>query len=379
VKIVIAIDSFKGCASSVELARQIKQGIINIDKQAEAIICPIADGGEGTVEALSYSEGARLASATCKDPLGQDIEASYTILQDKTAVIEMASASGLPLVPLKQRDPSITTTFGTGDLIKDAVAKGIKNFIIGIGGSATNDAGIGMLRSLGFRFLDSKNHEISFAKDLSKIVKIDRSNVLKELSSCTFMIACDVNNPLYGKNGATHVYASQKGANQTMILNLDEQLKQFANFVKKETQKDYSQFRGSGAAGGLGFGFLAFLNAQLKPGIEIVLESLHVRDKIQGAQLVITGEGKIDKQSSMGKVLSGIGKICQEEKVPCIALTGNSREADDTLHKIGIDAYFSILDAPMKLEKAMQKDVALELIRKKTEQIFRLIKISTKN
>jgi len=378
-KIVIAIDSFKGCASSNELAHQIKEGIKKVYENSEVMICPIADGGEGTVEALSCVEDSKLVISECTNPIGKKIKAQYLILKDNTAVIEMASASGLELISEEERNPNIATTFGTGELIKDAIIKGARTFIVGIGGSATNDAGLGMLRSLGFKFLDKFENEITLAKELGLIVKIDKTECLKELKECKFKIACDVNNPLYGKNGAVHIYAKQKGANEEMILDLDEQFRHFANIVEEQNDRKLAMYPGSGAAGGLGFGFLAFLNSELKSGIEIVLEQLDVKEKIKNANFVITGEGKIDKQSSMGKVLSGIGKICQEEKVPCIALTGNSSEADDTLHKIGVDAYFSILDAPITLEKAMQKDVALELVRKKTEQIFGLIKISAQS
>ena len=231
-KTIIAIDSFKGCASSNELAQQIKEGILKVYEDSEIIICPIADGGEGTVEALSSIEGSRLVLAMCSNPLGEKIQAQYVILKDNIAVIEMASASGLELISENERNPGITSTFGTGDLIKDAIKKGVRDFIIGIGGSATNDAGLGMLRSLGFRFLDKLGNEISLAKELGKIVKIDKSKSLEELKECKFKIACDVNNPLFGENGAAHIYAKQKGADEKMILDLDEQLKLFAKVVE---------------------------------------------------------------------------------------------------------------------------------------------------
>jgi glycerate kinase len=375
-KVLIAIDSFKGCASSNELAQHIKKGILKVYSDTKIEVCPIADGGEGTVEALSAIDGARLVTSSCKDPLGNDIKATYTILENNVGVIEMASASGLPLVPNDKRDPRITSTYGTGDLIRDAIKKGVREFVIGLGGSATNDAGLGMLRALGFRFYDDCDNQITLAKDLGKIVRFDKFKSINKLNECKFMIACDVNNPLYGENGATHVYAKQKGADEAMILELDEQLRLFSKVVLKDGQKDLASFPGSGAAGGLGFGFLAFLNAELKSGIDIVLDKVKFKEQVKDANFVITGEGKIDRQSSMGKVISGIGKICQENKIPCIALAGDSSEADDSLHEVGISACFSILNAPMDLEKAMKKDVALELVEKKAEQIFRLIKIS---
>lgn len=373
-KIVIAIDSFKGCASSFELAHQIKKGILKVYENSEVIICPIADGGEGTVEALSSVENSKLVTSVCTNPIGKKIKAKYLILKDNTAVIEMASASGLELISEEERDPSITTTFGTGELIRDAITRGARKFIVGIGGSATNDAGLGMLRSLGFKFLDKFGNEITLAKELGLIVKIDKTECLKELKECKFKIACDVNNPLYGENGAAHIYAKQKGANEEMILNLDEQLRLFAYVVEQENSKKLDMYPGSGAAGGLGFGFLAFLNSELKSGIEIVLEQLNIKEKIKGANFVITGEGKIDKQSSMGKVLSGIGSVCKEEGVTCIALSGNSSEADSKIHEIGVSAVFSIMNSPLTLKDAMNKDNTLKLIGQKTEQLFRLIK-----
>jgi len=376
-KVVIAIDSFKGSVNSMKLARAVEEGVLEVYKDCKIVICPIADGGEGTVEALSHSVNAKLISVTCKDPLGYDVEAQYAILDNSVAIIEMASASGLPLVPLEKRNPSVTNSYGTGDLIKDAMKKGIREFIVGIGGSATNDGGLGMLRSLGFSFLDKAGNEIMFAKELDRVVTIDKSKMLKELNKCNFRVACDVNNPLCGPNGATFVYAKQKGADEDMIVDLDSKLNHFASVVEKESNKKLRDIEGAGAAGGLGFGFLAFLNASLESGIKIILEQVDLKGKIQNADFVITGEGKIDKQSSMGKVLSGIATVCKEQNIPCIALAGNCSEANESLHEVGVSAYFSILNAPIALEVAMQEDVALELMRKKVEQLFRLIKIST--
>ncbi|MGY0400237.1 MAG: glycerate kinase, partial [Ostreibacterium sp.] len=248
-KIVIAIDSFKGSASSLALADHIKKGIKKVDEKSEVIICPIADGGEGTVEALSFSQGAKLIEVICKDPLNKPVKANYTILKNQTAVIEMTSASGLPLVPKAKRNPAITSTYGTGELILDAIKKGVRQFIIGLGGSATNDVGLGMLRALGFSFLDAMNKEVIFAKDLSTIVKIEKKDVLRELDECHFTIACDVSNPLYGANGATYVYGKQKGADEKMIKELDTNLRAFALLVDDKL----AQYEGVGAAGGLGY------------------------------------------------------------------------------------------------------------------------------
>lgn len=373
-KIVIAIDSFKGCAGSTELAAAIEKGIRVVYPQCDVIVCPVADGGEGTVEALAGCPGARTHTLTCSGPLGDPVEAVYTILKDGTAVIEMAAASGLPLVPEGKRDPRITTTFGTGELIRDAIKRGSRDFIVGIGGSATNDAGIGMLQSLGYSFLDSSGGAVGHAKDLSKIVRIDTSRVMPELSACRFRVACDVTNPLYGPNGASHIYGPQKGADPEMVEFLDGEHRAFASLVAKATGKDVSDVPGTGAAGGLGYGFLSFMNATLESGIKIILEKVGLRKMVEGADFLITGEGKIDKQSAMGKVIDGIGSVCLQAGLPCIALAGSCAEATDNVHDKGVTSVFSILPAPMSLAEAMDREKALTMIQNKSEQLFRLIK-----
>lgn len=371
-KVVIAIDSFKESASSLELAKSIEEGIKKVYPKSHVVSVPIADGGEGTLEALGFGEKKETIILTCKDPLMRSIKASYTILNSKTALIEMASVSGLALVELDKRDPSITTTYGLGELIKDAIQKGIREFIVGIGGSATNDAGLGMLRALGFVFLDALGAEVCYAKDLSRIVKIDKTNVLKELDRCKFWIACDVKNPLYGKNGAAYVYAKQKGADDAMIEELDKNLCTFATFV----DDILSHQEGCGAAGGLGYGFLAFLNAKLQSGIELLLKKSNFEEEIRDADFVITGEGCIDAQSLMGKVCDGIGLTCKKQNIPCIALSGNIENVPQDIHEKGINAVFCIQDAPKSLQEAIQKHKTLELISKKTQEIFRLILVA---
>lgn len=373
-KIVIAIDSFKGCAGSGELARAIEKGALNIYPGCEVAICPVADGGEGTVEALASSPGARLRTITCQGPLGDPVQASYTILRDNCAVIEMAAASGLPLVPGDKQNPGITTSFGTGELIQDAIARGCRNFIVGIGGSATNDAGLGMLQSLGYGFWDKSGNPVRYAKDLSQIKTIDDTHVLAELSGCYFRVACDVTNPLFGPNGASYVYGPQKGADTAMVAHLDAQHQAFAALVAKTIGKNCSEIPGSGAAGGLGFGFVSFLNAELQSGIQIILEQVGLKSMIETADLVITGEGRIDRQSAMGKVIDGIGSLCKEAGVPCIALAGDCFRAADEIHDKGVTSVFSILSKPMTLDQAMDKETALVLIQKKIEQVLRLIK-----
>jgi len=372
-KIVIAIDSFKGCASSYELSTAIKEGILKVYKKAEILICPIADGGEGTVETLSTLEGANNVIASCSNPLGKEIKSKYIILKDKTAVIEMSSASGLELIKDEDRDPNIASTYGTGELIKDAISKGVRKFIIGLGGSATNDAGLGMLRALGFQFFDHLDQEIFLTRDMNRIIHIDNTEVIKELNTCEFLVACDVNNPLFGKNGASYIYGAQKGATPVDIVQLDSKLEHFAQVAEKNDYGSFSQEKGAGAAGGMGFAFLSFLNASLQPGIQLVLEQVGLKEKLKNANFLITGEGKIDKQSSMGKVIDGIGSLCKQENIPCIALTGNSKESNEDVHIKGVSCVFSILNSPMSLEEAMDKQTTLEAIRQKSEQVFRLI------
>ncbi len=371
--IVVAIDSFKGSASSLELAKEIKKGIKKVDPKSSITIFPIADGGEGTLEAFGYLEEHKNISINCHDPLYQKINSRYIILQNNTAVIEIAKVCGLSLVTPSKRDPSITTTYAVGELIKDAIDKGVREFIVGLGGSATNDAGLGMLRALGYTFLDKDNKEVILTKDMDKIKKIEDSKVRKELDKCHFLVACDVNNPLCGKNGASYIYAKQKGADEKMIKDLDTKLKHFSKIVVKYTKTDRSNTPGSGAAGGLGFAFLSFFNSTLKPGADIISQKLNIEQYIKNADLVITGEGKIDIQSTMGKVLSSIAKICKKHNTTCIAIAADVSEAGDFIHDIGIDAYFSIFEKPIELHLAMNKQTTLKLVNKKATQLYRLI------
>lgn len=371
--IVLALDSFKGSASSQELALHVSRGIKKVKADAKITSVAVADGGEGTVEALAGNEGAVMMSCECFSPMGKKVQAAYTLLADGTAVIEMAAASGLPLVLPNERDPWLASSYGTGELILDAMNKGARKFIIGIGGSATNDMGMGMLRALGFEFYDTNKQLLTCTKDLPKIAKIKAENVPFILQECEFLVACDVNNPLFGPNGASYIYGPQKGADAWTVKAMDMAHRSFAKVVCTFVGSDYSKEAGVGAAGGLGFALKAFLNATLKSGIKIILEQQNFAKKIDDADLVITGEGRIDVQSTMGKVLDGIGAYCKEKSIPCIALAGGCQEYAHDIHKKGISAIFSIMDAPMSLEKAMEKETALHLIEKKSEQILRLI------
>lgn len=361
--------------TSVEGSEAISLGIKDVYPEAEILTLPLADGGEGTVETLVQATDGKLVKKVVMGPLKEKVEAIYGILGDeKTAVIEVAAACGLPLVPYNQRNPLVTTTYGVGELISDAIEKGCREFIIGLGGSATNDAGIGMLQALGFRFLNRHNQEVGLgAQELSDIRKIDLSYVQTKIKECNFRIACDVNNPLYGPNGATHVFGPQKGANPEIIEQLDQGLKHFAKVVSNELNKDIHNIAGAGAAGGLGAAFAGFLSAHLQSGIELVLEIIEMEKRMQDVNFVITGEGKLDLQTSMGKAPLGVAKLAQKHKIPVLALAGSISKETETLNKLGVTCYFSIVNAPMTLEEAMDSKVTYTNLRSTTNQLFRLL------
>jgi glycerate kinase len=379
-KVVVAMDSFKGSLSSNELANSVENGIKKVYSDAKVIKIPVADGGEGTVESLVEGTKGHFVEVKVSDPLMNSIKVNYGILGDgKIAVIEMATASGLPLVPENLRNPMNTTTYGTGEMIKDAISKGCREFIIGIGGSATNDGGIGMMKALGVKFFDKNNNELGHGgEQLSKVEKIDMSELLKEVKECKFLIACDVDNPFYGLNGAAHVYARQKGATEEMVLKLDDGLKHFSKIVKQDLNIDIANVPGAGAAGGLGGGFLAFLDGKLKPGIDIVLEEVKLKKKLDGVDFVITGEGRMDFQSIMGKAPVGVAKLAKTKNIPVIALAGGVADDAGEVHNHGIDSVFSIMNYPMTLEEAMDPKRASILVEKNVEEIFRLIKITSR-
>lgn len=371
-KIVIAPDSFKGSCSAVKAANAIEKGIFKVRKEACIHKIPMADGGEGTVEAIIMAAGGDIRKVEVTGPLGERVRAFYGVLKDgKTGVIEMAAASGLVLVPLEKRNPLKTTSFGTGELIKHAIRVGCTKLIIGIGGSATNDGGMGMAQALGVRFSDSNGQLLGFdGESLSKLEKIDCSGMLNGLDNIEFVIACDVVNPLCGETGASNVFGPQKGADTEMVKLLDRGLLNFAGKIKCDLGKDIAEIPGSGAAGGLGGGIIAFLNGTIKPGIEILAEITCLEDKIKEADLVITGEGRTDFQTAFGKVPVGVARIAKKYQVPVVCLSGGLGEGIETLYEEGITALFSIVDGPMNLEKAM-KNVE-ELLSKSSENIIRL-------
>ncbi|WP_058485107.1 glycerate kinase family protein [Defluviitalea phaphyphila] len=374
-KVVIAIDSLKGSLSSIEAGKAIKEGILRAIN-AEVVIKPLADGGEGTTEAFVEGFGGEYISVDVTGPLGKPVKATYGYLKEsKTAIMEMAAASGITLVDPREKNPMKATSYGVGEMIKDAIKKGCRQFILGIGGSATNDGGIGMLAALGFEFLDSKGKAVSYdGEGLAHITSIKTDKVLKELRECKFKIACDVNNPLYGPNGATYVFGPQKGVTNEMKEILDNGMKNYAKVTKLFMKNDYAKEPGAGAAGGLGFACISYLNATLEPGISLILDAINLENDLKDADYVITGEGRLDYQTSMGKAPIGVAKLAKKYNCKVIALAGSVTKDAIKCNEEGIDAYFSILTQVVSLKEAMDKEIARSNIIQTTEQIFKLIK-----
>lgn len=369
-KILVAIDSFKGSLSSLEAGNAVKSGIEKLCD--EVVVRPIADGGEGSVEALADALGAEFQELAVQNPLGEKITARYA-LAGKLGILEMASASGLTLIEKSRRNPLKTSTYGFGEMILHAASKGARKFIIGIGGSATNDAGTGMLSALGFKFTDERGEALAgTGENLIKIATISDADVPQSIKDSEFLIACDVDNPLFGENGAAHVYGPQKGADEAAVEALDAGLRSFAGVVSKSLGKELYSERGAGAAGGLGFGFVSFLRAQLRPGIDIITEQIGLQNDVRGADLIITGEGRLDFQSRMGKTPSGVAKIAARYGVPVIALAGCVSSCAGGCNEHGIGAFFSVLNEPMSLERAMQPAVAAQNLARVAEQAVRL-------
>lgn len=356
-KIVIAPDSFKGSLTSSQVADSVERGVRGVYPKALIKKFIIADGGEGSMEAIVSSLGGEFISAKVHDPLMRGINARYGVV-NSTAVIEMAAASGLPLLSREERDPTKTTTFGTGELILDALKRGCSSFIICIGGSATNDAGIGMLCALGYRFLDNSGVELlPIGESLIKIAKIDSSNVAKELQEATFTVACDVTNPFYGKEGAAYVFAPQKGASPLMVEMLDAGLKNFSRVIQNELGFNISMVEGAGASGGLGGALIAFLGAELKPGIELILDTVGFNSALEGADLVITGEGKLDKQTTMGKAPMGVLNRAKKFGIPIIAICGAIEDKEQLL-EMGFSGVYATTPIEIPLELAMEYETA---------------------
>jgi len=373
-KILIAPDSFKESLTSIEVADYLKEGFKKADKNFEITKLPLADGGEGTVKSLVAATDGKIMKKEVTDPLGNKVEAIYGILGDgKTGVIEMATASGLPLVPKDKRNPLKTTTYGTGELIKAALDQGCTKLIIGIGGSATNDCGVGMAQALGGKFLDEDGKQIGYGGQyLKDIEKIDLSQLDSRIAETEIEVACDVDNPLYGKNGAAYIYGPQKGASKDQVKELDQGLKHIAEIIKDDLGKEVNEIPGAGAAGGLGAGLSAFLDAKLRPGIKIVMEASKLREKMKKVDLVVTGEGKIDGQTASGKTPVGVSRIAKKEELPVIAVAGTIGEDAEKVYDEGIDFLYSVIDKPMTLKEAI--DNADELLIKTGYNLGKFIK-----
>lgn len=371
-KVILAFDSFKGCLTSREAGEAAAEGVREYNRECEFEIVALGDGGEGTADVIKHALGGESVYVEVSDPLGRDMTAEYTVCGDR-AIIEVASASGLTLLRPDERNPWITTSFGTGMLISDALDKGIRKFVISLGGSATNDAGIGLLQALGFRFIDKKGNEIGRGGgEIEKISKIDLSEAREELKECEFTGLCDVSNPLTGKNGASLIFGAQKGAGQKIREKLDRNLNKLADIVSLESGKDFSDFPGAGAAGGIGFAILSFLNGCLESGIDAVLDIINFDCKLKNADLVFTGEGRIDDQTGMGKAPGGVLKHALRYGIPVVALGGSVEEQSVAgLLERGFMQVVSINNGSQTLDKSMQPDVAKNNIRKTVNKILK--------
>ncbi|MCA1020977.1 glycerate kinase [Halobacillus litoralis] len=377
--ILVALDSFKGSLSSREANTAVKKGLLNASGFFRVDTVPVADGGEGTIDALVDASGGRKVHKTVCGPLRRPVQAAYGVIrQDTTAVIEVAEACGLPLVTEEERDALSATSYGVGELMVDALEKGCREMIIGLGGSAVTDGGTGMLRALGYQFLDSDGRNIGDGGgQLSRIAHIDTTCVHPRLKEVVSHTMCDVSNPLHGPNGAAHIYAPQKGASPGEVALLDKGLEHYAQLVQTQTGIDLQSMAGSGAAGGLGAAFSGFLQSSLQSGVQFILDEVKVDERIVEADLIITGEGKLDAQSSMGKVPSGIADRAKQQGRPVIALAGDITAAEKGVHEAGIDACFSIMRGPSSLQEALNPDTARDNITETSEQIGRLLNVKT--
>ena len=374
-KVVVAMESFKGSLTSLEAGEAACAGIRLAMPDAQVLVRPLADGGEGTAQALTLGMGGRVEKAWVTGPTGRPVECAYGILDESgTAIIEMSGAAGITLVAGEERNPMHTTTYGVGEVIKDAIGKGCRRFIVGIGGSATNDGGIGMLQALGYGLLNEKGEQVAFgAKGLEALASIADEHVIPELRECAFRIACDVTNPLCGERGASAVYGPQKGATPDMVAQMDRWLGDYARLAAAKTEKANAEYPGTGAAGGLGFAFLTFTNAVLESGVKIVLEETKLEACIEEADIVVTGEGRLDGQTVMGKAPIGVAGIAKKHGKTVLAFSGCVSEDARACNGGGIDAYFPIVRGSVTLEEAMAPDNARRNLTATVEQVFRLI------
>jgi glycerate kinase len=370
-RVVVAPDKFKGSLTAIEAATAVARGVKRADPAATIDQVPMADGGEGTVDALVAATGGSYREARVTGPLGEPVVARFGMLGDaRTAVIEMAAASGLVLVPPARRDPLASTTRGTGELLLAAIAAGAHRVIVGIGGSATNDGGAGLGQALGFRLLDAAGHELApGGGNLGRLDRTDVSGRRPELDGVEIDVACDVSNPLCGPSGASAVYGPQKGASAAMIQSLDANLQKFAAVLARDLGVDIVDLPGSGAAGGLGGGLVAFAAGKLRPGVDLVMDAVNLSNRLVDADLCLTGEGTLDNQSAFGKTAVGVGRLARSLGCPTLALVGSVGPGADAVLKAGIDAYFTICPGPVSLDEAMIRGG--ELLERATEQVVR--------
>ena len=377
-KVVIAPQAFKGSISALEVARAMAEGVRRVLADAEVVLVPVADGGDGTLETLVEGSGGEIKFSEVTGPLGDRIVAQWGAMGNgNTAVIEMARTSGLALVPLEKRNPLLATTYGLGEAIRQALDAGFRKFIIGIGGSATNDAGAGMAQAMGARLLDDESRDLPFGGTaLARLDRIDLSGLDSRARESTFLVACDVSNPLTGPQGAAAIYGPQKGATPDMVAKLDSALKHFAQVAIKDVGADIDDVPGAGAAGGLGGGLIVFLKAELRAGVDIVMDTVGLDGHLNGANLVITGEGCLDHQTVYRKAPIGVAERAKARGIPVIAISGSLGEGYDEVHHHGIEAAVAITSAPMTLEEASRR--AADLAASATEQALRLMKLGSR-
>ena len=380
-KVVVAIDSFKGSLSSMEAGQAIAEGVKRVRQNAEVVVRPLADGGEGTVEALVEGMGGIFVTKEVTGPLGEKVEAVYGVIESKedsskTAIIEMSAAAGITLVPEESRNPMNTTTYGVGELILDAIERGCRHFIVGIGGSATNDGGVGMLQALGYDFLTREVAAISYGGNgLRELASIEGTNVHPKLKECTFKVACDVTNPLCGENGSSAIFGPQKGATPEMVQELDQLLLHYAELSKEINANVDRFYPGTGAAGGMGFAFLTYTNATLESGIQIVLTETKLEELIKTADFVVTGEGRLDGQTALGKAPIGVASLAKKHQKKVLAFAGEVTPDSKECNQHGIDAFFPILRGIVTLKEAMDKENAHRNMVDTVEQVFRVVEM----
>ena len=379
-KIVVATDSYKGSLSSMEAGNCVKEAILEEIPDAFIQVFPLADGGEGTVESLMSCMNGREETVIVTGPLGEKTESFYGIVEDentstKMAVMEMANVAGITMLPEKSKNPMNTTTYGVGEMILDAANKGCREFVIGIGGSATNDGGMGMLTALGVEFFNKEGKKAGiYGRDVLRVASVKVDNMAPVLKECHFTIMCDVSNPLYGEMGSSYIYGPQKGATEKTIVQMDEGLKNYAEIIKRDTGKDCAHHEGAGAAGGLGFAFMSFFNTSLCSGITYILDRLGLEDEMKDADIVITGEGQLDAQTAMGKAPIGVAKLAKKHGAKVLAFAGQLGNGADCCNEAGIDVYFSVCNGPVTIDRAMEKEYAMKNIHNTVKQVFRLIK-----